>query len=102
MLLVLVLSIYQYIICYDGCDLKYIEALSMIGLVTGIKLEKCEKENFSKIIAFLYDGKTVSSKCYFEEEIQQSHKIISVYINIAKQDNAIGKLKVVESLEEKD
>ncbi|MEM3345941.1 MAG: hypothetical protein QXE24_01555 [Desulfurococcaceae archaeon] len=93
----------QFIICYTNCELRYIEALAMMGLITSVKLEKCEKEKFSRIVASLFDGRTITSKCYFDEETKHSQKIITVYIELAKRSNDIGKLKIVEeALEEKD
>lgn len=94
------LKLDQYIVCQVDCDLRYVEALSMIGLVTDVKTEECERKGFSRIVVQLFDGKFVRSKCYFEEEVKHSSKIIMFYMQLARQRGAVGKLEVVELPEE--
>lgn len=68
----------------------------MLGLVVNVREESCEQPRFKKLVVELFDGKQVSSRCYFEEEVKQSVKIIKVYVEIARKHNAIGKLQVIE------
>lgn len=90
----------QYIVCRDDCDLRYVEALSMIGLVNNVRVEECEKKGFSRLVVQLFDGKVITSKCYFEDEVKHSSKIILFYNHLAKQKDAVGRLEVVELPEE--
>ncbi|MEM4717622.1 MAG: hypothetical protein QXE81_02545 [Desulfurococcaceae archaeon] len=90
------MSLDTYINCFEGCNMRHLEALAMLGLAIEVNVENCEKNRFKKIVMRLYDGRTISSMCYFEEEVEQSIRIINTYINIAKKNNAIGKLKIVE------
>jgi hypothetical protein len=90
------LSLVHYINCLENCNMKYVEALAMLGLVVDVNTENCENQRFRKIIVKLFNGDTVSTTCYFEDEVQQSVKIIRVYIDIARRNNAIGKLQVTE------
>lgn len=76
--------------------MRHVEALAMLGLVVDVVDEKCERPRFRRIIVKLYNGRVVSSICYFDEEVEQSVKIIRVYIDLAKKNNAIGKLEIVE------
>ncbi|MEM4762817.1 MAG: hypothetical protein QXH78_02155 [Desulfurococcaceae archaeon] len=91
------MSLEQYISCLENCSMRYVEALAMLGLVVDVSIESCSEPRFKKILARLFDGKNVSTACYFEEEVYQSTKIIRVYIDIAKRNNALGKLQVAES-----
>jgi len=68
----------------------------MIGLVQDVEEEVCTHSRFKRIKVRLFDGGFVSSACYFEEEVKQSIVIIRTYINIAKENNAIGKLQIVK------
>ena len=96
------LSLEQYITCYSDCELKYLEALAMIGLALNVKLENCDRKGFVRLILELFNSKSVSSKCYFEEEARQSLKIIVTYIDFAKKRGSSGQLKVVEASEDKE
>lgn len=77
--------------------MKYVEALAMLGLVVDLSTESCEHPRFKKVVVRLFNGKTVSTTCYLEEEANHSTKIIKVYIDIAKKNDALGKLRVAES-----
>lgn len=76
--------------------MKHLEALAMLGLAVEVNVENCDRHRFKKILIRLYDGRTVSSMCYFDEEVEQSIRIINTYIDIAKRNNAIGRLKIAE------
>ncbi len=90
------MSIDQYIVCFENCTLRHIEALAMLGLIVEAKQEDCERPRFKKITATLYDGRVVTSTCYLDEEVAHSLRIIQIYIGVARKNNAIGKLAIVE------
>lgn len=90
------MSIDQYILCSNDCTLRYIEALAMIGLVVDVQELECEKPRFKKINVSLFDGRIITSACYLDDEVRHSIKIIRTYIDIAKRNNAIGKLQVID------
>lgn len=96
------MSIDQYISCYDNCTLRHVESLAMIGLVRDFYEVDCEKPRFKKIVVELFNGKKVTSMCYLDEEIKQSIKIIKIYVEIAKRNESIGKLHVIDSTESID
>ena len=68
----------------------------MIGLVVDVFLENCEKERFNRLVVKLFDGRKITSMCYFDEEVKHSVKVIKVYIDLTKKNNAIGKLQIVD------
>jgi hypothetical protein len=94
------LSIEQYVTCTENCTLRYVEAMAMIGLLQEARVDNCEKPRFKRIIATLYNGRLVSTMCYFEDEVNHSIKIIQFYINLARKNNAIGKLTIIEAKRE--
>lgn len=96
------MSLDQYINCYENCNMRHVEALAMLGLVEDVFVENCGKPRLKKIIVRLFNGKTVSSACYFDEEVDQSMKIIRVYIGLAKRANSIGALKIAEDYKTED
>jgi len=71
----------------------------MIGLAEKAETIDCEKENFQRIILHLVNGKTVTSECFYYEEIKQSLKIINMYIEFARKTNLLRELTIVESWE---
>lgn len=73
----------------------------MIGLVTSAAIENCEERRFQRIVVALVTGRAVKSKCYFEEEVKQSLKIITVYTNFARKYAKEG-VVITRMLEEKD
>lgn len=96
------LNIEHYIQCFENCTLRHLESLAMLGLAVEVYEESCLGRRFKRLVEKLFNGKTVSSACYFDEEIAQSIKVISTYIEIARKNNAIGKLTVVESSKENE
>jgi len=71
----------------------------MVGLAEKVEVIDCEKENFQRIVLYLVNGKTVTSECFYYEEIKQSLKIINTYIEFARKANLFGKLTIIESWE---
>ncbi len=94
------LNIEQYVQCFENCTLRYLESLAMLGLLVEVREEECAQRRFKRLIGKLFNGKTVSSACCFDEETAQSVKIINTYVEIAKRSNAIGKLTVAEASKE--
>lgn len=90
------MSLDEYINCYENCNMRHLEALAMLGLVEEAFIEECGRPRFKRIIVRMFNGRIVSSTCYFDEEVEQSMKIIRVYIGLAKRANALGALKIAE------
>lgn len=93
-------SIEQYTQCFENCTLRHLESLAMLGLVVEVYEESCSQRRFKRLVEKLFNGKVVSSACYLDEEVAQSVKIINTYIEIAKKNDALGKLTLVESPKE--
>jgi len=77
-------DISEYVICRVDCPLRYLEALAMNGLATKAVVEDCDKKNFKKIALTLVNGEKITSTCEFFEEVEQSLRIINVYISLSK------------------
>ena len=90
------MSIEQYITCLENCSLRHVESLAMIGLAEKAMVEDCDRENFKRIVLQLVNGKTITSSCFYHEEVEQSLRIINTYIQIARRSNSLGKLTIVE------
>ncbi|MCC6040628.1 MAG: hypothetical protein LM557_00380 [Desulfurococcaceae archaeon] len=94
------MSLEQYITCRDNCSLRHVESLAMIGLADRAEVQDCDKRNFKRIILHLVGGLTVTSSCFYYEEVEQSLKIINTYIQIARREGSVGKLTIIEPREE--
>lgn len=91
----------KYITCARDCSLRHVEALAMIGLVEKAEVIDCDGENsFKKIVAYLVNGKTVETACFFHEEIRQSMTIINIYVSRARAESAKEKLVIVTGRKE--
>ncbi len=75
-------NISRYITCRQDCSLRYLEALAMNGFAEKFTIEPCEKQRFQRIRLQLIDGSTVVSKCFFDEEVRLSVRIIASYIGL--------------------
>jgi len=84
----------QYITCYEDCTLQYLEALAMNGLAIKAYTEDCDRRNFKRIIILLYNGAKIVSKCSYIEEVQQSLRIINVYIGINRKNRSWEKIEI--------
>lgn len=91
----------KYVICRQNCPLKFIEALAMNGFAVKAWSEDCEQEKFKRIIIELFDESKIASECRFNEEIEQSLRIINIYIGLARRNKAWEQLEVIEGEEEK-
>jgi len=95
------IDVSQYLICRKDCSLQYIESLALMGLVEKALVEDCDRKNFKKIVVKLYSGDEVVSECRFNEEVEQSLRVINVYIGINRRNDSWNKINIVESSEEK-
>uniref|UniRef100_A0A7C2BLX7 Uncharacterized protein n=1 Tax=Thermosphaera aggregans TaxID=54254 RepID=A0A7C2BLX7_9CREN len=86
-----------YITCEKDCSLRYIEALAMIGLLEKAEVVECEEQRFRKIRGVVVTGRVVETKCFLDEEVNQSLRIINIYLGFARSNKAKEKLAVVES-----
>ncbi|MEM0378357.1 MAG: hypothetical protein QXP68_01905 [Thermosphaera sp.] len=89
-----------YIVCERECSLRYIEALAMIGLLEKAGILECEKPRFKRISGVTITGKRVESKCFFDEEVEQSLRIINIYIGFARRHEASKQLTIAETTKE--
>lgn len=85
----------RYITCFEDCSLRYLEALAMNGFVEKFIVEPCEKNRFQRIKVVLIDGRTVSSKCFFDEEVRLSVRIIASYIGLHRLNKEKKKFMVI-------
>lgn len=66
----------------------------MWGLVEEARVADCEgRSRFKKIVARLLDGSVVETKCFLDEEVTQSMKIVSFYSSLAKRAGAWRDIK---------
>lgn len=87
----------KYITCWSNCSLRHIEALAMIGVIMKADALDCDKKGFKKLVATLIDGSKVDSSCFYSEEVEQSLRIINIYIGFARSRGFLGKLTIVDS-----
>lgn len=91
----------KYITCIRECSLRHLEALAMIGFVERVEVVDCvDKKNFKKVVAYLLNGKTVESACFFHEEVRQSLTIINIYVGRARAEGAKEKMIIATGREE--
>lgn len=74
----------QYITCRENCSLLYLEALAMNGFVKKAYSSDCEKTNFKKLTVVLENDIEITSSCRYFEEINQSLRIINIYVGLKK------------------
>ncbi|WP_440060286.1 hypothetical protein ACSU1N_05250 [Thermogladius sp. 4427co] len=87
----------SYITCRKDCSLRNLEALAMWGLAVKACSVDCEgMRKFKRIRLELFDGSIIESKCFLDEEIAQSLRIINTYIGFARQNKALENIKIVE------
>jgi hypothetical protein len=72
----------------------------MIGLAERAEIQDCDRRNFKRIILYLVNGLTITSSCFYYEEVEQSLKVINMYIQIARRESSLGKLAIIEPREE--
>jgi len=85
-----------YITCEKDCPLRYVEALAMIGLLEKAEVVECGEERFRKIRGVVVTGRVVETRCFLDEEVNQSLRIINIYLGFARSNKAREKLTVVE------
>jgi len=85
-----------YTTCERDCSLRYIEALAIIGLLEKAEVVECGEKRFRKIKGLTITGRVVETKCFLDEEVNQSLRIINIYLGFARSNNAREKLRIVE------
>lgn len=87
----------QYIVCTDNCTLRQLESLAMVGLACDARVEQCSSARLKRLHVELFNGLTVSSSCFLDEEVELSLRIVKTYIEFARRNDAIGRLRVLET-----
>jgi hypothetical protein len=72
----------------------------MIGLAERAVIQDCDWRNFKRMCLYLVNGLTITSSCFYYEEVEQSLKVINMYIQIARREGSLGKLAIIEPREE--
>ncbi len=85
----------QYVTCRNDCTLRFMEALALNGLAVRAETEDCGRRH-KRIILELIDGTRITSECRFDEEVNQSLRIINIYIGFARKNRAWEKLGIIE------